>query len=118
MLFRSPVPPGIPPTDTNYWELSTADNLRDIIGRYNKNIEINNAVMEEAARIVPKNGYDRSQLFLVPTYEDNQPAPPVNIIVPPGSPVPTRGVLMMITNPMYRTPSPVLRIGAEARKKI
>jgi hypothetical protein len=112
-----PVPAGIPPTDTNYWELSTADNLRDILGRYNKNIEINDAAIAEATRLVPKNGYDRSQLYVVPTF-DGEPAPPINIIVPNGAPVATRGTIELIVNPQFRTPSPVIRIGAEARKKL
>ena len=112
-----PVPAGIPPTDTNYLELSTADNLRDILSRYNKNIEINDAAIAEAARLVPKNGYDRSQLYVVPTF-DGEPAPPINIIVPNGAPVATRGTIELIVNPQFRNPSPVIRIGAEARKKL
>ena len=112
-----PVPIGIAPTDTTYWELSTADNLRDILGRYNKNIEVNDAVIEEATRLVPKTGYDRSQLYVVPTF-DGEPAPPVNIIVSSNSPTPTRATLMMLSSPLYRNPSPVLRIGAAARKKL
>ena len=67
-----PVPAGIPPTDPAYWDLSTADNLRDIIGRYNKNLEINDAAIAEAARLLPKTGYDRSQLYVVPTFEGQQ----------------------------------------------
>lgn len=113
-----PVPAGIAPTDTNYWELDTAENLRDILGRYNKNIEINNAVIAEASRLLPKTGYDRHQLYLVPTYDNNEPAPPVNVIAPPGAPIPIRAEVFMMANPMYRNPSPVLRIGAEARKRL
>lgn len=112
-----PVPIGIAPTDNTYWELSTADNLRDIIARYNKNIEVNNAVIAEAARLVPKNGYDRSQLYVVPT-QNGEPAPPVNIVVSPGSPTPTRATVFMMRSAAYSNPSPVLRIGAEARKKL
>lgn len=112
-----PVPIGIAPTDTTYWELSAADNLRDIIGRYNKNIEVNDAVIAEAARLLPKNGYDRSQLYVVPTF-DGEPAPPVNVITSATNPTPTRAVLMMMRSPLYRVASPVLRIGAAARKKL
>jgi len=111
------VPAGVAPTDPLYWQISTADNLRDIIGRYNKNIAINDAVIAEASRLLPKTGYDRSQLYLVPTL-DGEPEAPVNIIAPTGNPVPTRATLMMMANPMYKNPSPVLRIGAEARKKL
>ena len=108
------VPAGIAPTDTDYWELSDGDNLRDIIGRYNKNIEVNDAVIAEAARVLPKAGYDRSQLYVVPTYEDNQPAPPVNIVVSNGvGPTSTRGTVQLVVNPGFN-PAPVIRISAAA----
>ena len=114
---KGPVPPGIAPTDPLYWEVSTADNLRDILGRYNKNIEINEAAIAEASRLLPQTGYDRSQLYIVPTF-NNQPAPPINIVVSNSAPTPTRAVVEFVANPQYRNPSPVLRIGAEARKKL
>ena len=107
------VPAGIAPTDTDYWELDAADNLRDIIGRYNKNIEVNDAVIAEAARVLPKAGYDRSQLYVVPTYEDNQPAPPVNIVVSNNAgPTPTRGTVQLMQTSF--NPAPVIRISAAA----
>ncbi len=108
------VPAGIPPTDPDYWELSTADNLRDILGRYNQNILVNDAVIAEAARVLPKAGYDRSQLYVVPTYENNQPAPPVNIIVPNGvGPTPTRGTVEIFSSQNFN-PAPIIRISAAA----
>ncbi len=112
------VPAGIAPTDTDYWELDTADNLRDILGRYNQNIAVNDEVIAEAARVLPKAGYDRSQLYVVPTYEDNQPAPPVNIITPNNvAPTPTRGTVQLYVNPNF-TPSPIIRISAAALDKM
>lgn len=117
------VPAGIAPTDPAYWELTDPDNskldtLRDIIGRYNKNIEVNDAVIEEAARLLPKAGYDRSQLYVVPTYENNQPAPPVNIITPNGvAPTPTRGEIQLMSNGNF-APAPVIRIAAAALDKM
>jgi len=110
------VPAGIAPTDPLYWQLDTADNLRDIIGRYNKNIAINDAAIAEAARLVPKTGYDRSQLYVNPTF-DGQPAPPVNIIIPNGPPVPS-SVVVLLRNARYANPSPVIRIGAATLKKL
>lgn len=111
------VPAGIAPTDTTYWELDTADNLRDIIGRYNKNIEITDAVVEEAARLLPKAGYDRSQLYLVPTFDNGQPAPPVSIVAANGvGPTPTRGNIEMSVSPGFN-PAPVIRISAAALDK-
>jgi hypothetical protein len=105
------VPAGVAPPNSTYWELDTADNLKDILGRYNKNIAVNDAMIAEAARIVPKLGYDRSQLYLVPT-ANSAPALPVNVVVPKTNPVPTRGNISLLRS------MPVLRIGAAAMKDI
>lgn len=105
------VPIGIAPPNSTYWQLDTADSLRDILGRYNQNIEVNDAMIAEAARIVPKLGYDRSQLYLVPT-ASSAPALPVNVVVPKTNPVPTRGNISLLRS------MPVLRIGAAAMKDI
>lgn len=114
---KQDVPAGIAPTDTAYWELSGADNLRDIIGRYNKNIEITDAVVAEAARLLPKSGYDRSQLYLVPTFDNGQPAPPVNIVAAAGvGPTATRGTVQLSTSLGFN-PAPVIRISAAALDK-
>lgn len=112
-----PVPAGIPPTDTTYWQLSEADTLQDLIGRYNKNIEINNAVIAEAARIVPKAGYDRSQLYVVPTLDNGLPAPPVSVIITKESPE-VNGRVEWVTSNLYSNPSPILRISAAALKSL
>lgn len=114
---KQDVPAGIAPTDTTYWELDSADNLRDIIGRYNKNIAVNDAVIAEAARILPKAGYDRSQLYVVPTFDNGQPAPPVNIVVANGvGPTPTRGTVQVFNSAGFN-PAPVIRISAAALDK-
>jgi hypothetical protein len=104
-----PVPPGTPPTDTDYWQLSTELSLRDVISRYNKNIQINDANLQEAARLVPKSGYDVNQLYVLPTYDGSTPAPPVNIIVEDND---TPGGMMIttISSPRYLSSSTVLRI--------
>ena len=107
-------PKGTPVTNDTYftatWQLDSADSLKDIISRYNQNIAINDAVIEEAKRIVPKNGYDRSQLYVVPTL-DGKPAPPISVIVPNGAPVTTKGTVEILNIPNYRS-SPVIRVGA------
>lgn len=108
-----PVPPGVAPPDPTYWALSTELNLRDIIGRYNKNIEINNANIEEAARLVPKSGYDRTQLYVVPTIDGSTPAPPTNVIVSNNSTTSGAMQIQSISNPRYRNNSTVLRISKE-----
>jgi hypothetical protein len=110
-----PVPAGIPCTNTTYWELDTADNLKDILSRYNTNLAINDAAISEAARIVPQSGYDRSQLYVAALDDKNQPVSSVNIVVASGAPI---GNLEMITSADYTLPSPVIRIGAAALKSI
>lgn len=109
-------PAGTPVTNTNYyelyWERDAADNLKDIISRYNKNIQINDAAIAEAKRIVPKTGYDRSQLYILPT-EADQPAPPVSLIIRNGDPELALGSLEIV-QPVGFSPSPIIRISAAA----
>ena len=124
------VPAGVNPPNSTYWRLSDEQNLKDILGTYNKNIAINNAALEEAQRIVPKSGYDQSNLYVVPTYgifeengiasgKLNQPAPPVNVVTPNGSaPVMPRGTVTLIRNPSYRTASPAIRVSKQIIKSI
>jgi len=94
--------------NTPYWALDTADSLKDIIGRYNQNIKVNDALISEAARIVPKLGYDRSQLYLAPTDDAGKPALPASIVTFKGAPTPTRGTIVL------RGPSPFIVIGPAA----
>jgi hypothetical protein len=120
-ISKIEVPAGTMPPNTTYWELDTASNLKDILATYNKNIAINNAALQEAERLVPKSGYDQNNLYIVPTYGEfetntelsgkyNQPAPPINVLVPnPGPPVAT---VELIQSSLYTTASPVLRIPA------
>lgn len=110
------IPPGTPCTDTTWWKPDTTDSIANVIGRYNKNIAINDAMIAEATRIVPLSGYDRHQLYLVPTSDaqGSQPVNPVNLITSAlngGVPVPTRGTIELI-NTGFTNPTPVIRIGA------
>lgn len=107
---KQPVPPNVAPPDPLYWELSTQQQLTDIISTYNKNIEINNTNLAEAARLVPKGGYNHDQLYVVPTTLDGQPAPPVNIIIGSEAPTPIRGTVN------YVSTNPAIIIGAAARE--
>ena len=43
--------------------------LRDIISTYNKNIEINNAIIAQAEADAPLSGFDTSQFYVIPTKE-------------------------------------------------
>jgi len=121
-LAKQDVPIGIIPPNDTFWELDPNQNLKDILATYNKNLQINNSIIEEANRLVPKSGYDKSKLYIVPTYgtfetntelsgKYNQPAPPVNVIANNnGAPVVARASVAMVHNPKYKNPSPVLRI--------
>ena len=123
-LALQDVPIGTDPPDPDYWQLDTADNLKDILATYNQNISINDAALLEAQRIVPKAGYDRSKLYIVPTYgEDsgklNQPAPPIDVIASystaSGAVV---GSVAIVNNPNFKNPSPVIQIKQEALTSI
>jgi len=130
-ITKIETPAGTLPTNTTYWDLDTAENLKDILATYNRNIEVNNAVLDEAKRVLPKAGYNRNNLYVVPTYGEyqsdgvlsrklNQPAPPINIIVDsagaPGATV--TGTVSMIKSPRFKNASPVLRIPQSALKSI
>ena len=125
------VPAGKAPPDPEYWKLSDEQNLKDILATYNKNIEINNAQLEEAKRILPKSGYDTSKLYIVPTYGEyeanrtlsrklNQPAPPVGINTSSnGAPSTTAsGTVTMIRDPKFKNPSAAIRISKESLQNI
>ena len=129
------VPAGKNPPDPTYWELVPDSSLSDILSTYNKNIAINNAVLEEAQREVPKSGYDQSKLYIVPTYgplvtdesgrtipskRTNQPAPPAGVITSSknGVVVPVEGTIVMMRNPKYKNPSVGIKISKEALSSI
>jgi hypothetical protein len=117
------VPAGTNPPDTNYWRLTEEQNLKDILSTYNQNIAINNANLEEAKRLLPKSGYDTSNLYIVPTYgvfsEDgvpsgkyNQPAPPVNTVTSASTDGAPNPIVEIYTSTAYVNDSPYLRIPA------
>lgn len=123
------VPAGINPPDPEYWQLDTNQNLKDILSTYNKNIEINNAQLDEAKRILPKAGYDNSKLYVVPTYgvydsnnvlsnKLNQPAPPLNIISSSAGSPSTTGTVVFMRNPKFKNPSIGVKVSKETIKSI
>jgi hypothetical protein len=124
------VPAGISPPNAEYWKLDTNQDLRDILGTYNKNLQINDANLKEAKRIVPKSGYSQNDLYIVPTYgayesdgvlskKDGQPAPPYNIVTSSkGAPSTTTGAIVTMRNPKYKNPSTGIKISKEALKSI
>ena len=123
------VPVGTKPNATSpdlYWVLDTTATLKDVLGRYNENIRINDANLKEAERIVPKAGYDRSKLYVVPGYGDyesngvlsnkyNQPAPPTDVRswMPGNSPLSGTGQVITMRNDKYRYASTGIRIPKE-----
>jgi hypothetical protein len=120
---KTEVPIGITPPNSTYWEVVEKGSIADILSTYNKNIAINDAALRDAARLLPKSGYDTSKLYIVPTYgtfqsngvlsgKYNQPAPPININTQPGTTPgpPTVGTVMMVKNPRYRNSAAGIKI--------
>lgn len=54
---------GIAPPNTEYYEV--ADTLRDIMSTYNKEMEITQAVLNQAESDAPQSGFDTSHFFTV-----------------------------------------------------
>lgn len=116
------VPAGISPPNATYWRPIENDTLADLLSTYNKNIQINNAALEEAKRLVPNSGYDNTNLYVIPTYgeyesngvlscKDGQPAPPINIVIDPSNtPSPT---VVMMKNKNYKYASAGVKIPKE-----
>jgi len=52
---------GVLPTDTNYWK--SADTLRDILSTYEKEMQITQAVLDQAEADAPKSGYDTTRYY-------------------------------------------------------
>ncbi len=129
-ISKIEVPAGIKPPNSTYWELDPNQNLKDILATYNKNIEINNAQLEEAKRILPKAGYDNSKMYVVPTYgvyennnvpsgKLNQPAPPVSVVTySGGAPSTVSGTVVYMRNHKYKNPSIGIRISKDALNSI
>jgi hypothetical protein len=60
--------------------------------------------------MVPLSGYDTSELYLVPTFIDNMPAPPIDLVIPMSNQPTTRGVIEVIRNPQFRYASAIIRL--------
>lgn len=59
---------GVAPPNTTYYQL--ADSLRDIISTYNKEMQITQAVLNQAEADAPKSGYDVSKFWTLQRYDD------------------------------------------------
>lgn len=59
---------GIAPPNTNYYKF--ADKLRDIMSTYEKEMQITQAVLDQAEADAPKSGYDTTQFYTIPIDEN------------------------------------------------
>ena len=59
---------GVEPPNLTYYKL--ADSLRDLISTYNKEIEITQAVLDQAEADAPKSGYDTSKYWTLQREDD------------------------------------------------
>lgn len=110
-------PAGTLPTDTKYWKVDGESTLQDLISSYNKNIEVNDAVIAEAARMVPSTGVDRTQLYVIPTGTDNVPVSPINIVTNNDQgPQIGDGTLTVIVNyAKFKNGSPVIKVKSNGK---
>lgn len=69
------VPPGTDITNTAYWrEVTDPTTVGDQVSTRPRDLEINNAIIVQAAAEVPLSGYDTVKFYILPTTEDGQPA--------------------------------------------
>ena len=68
------VPPGTDITDTNYWQEKTPNTISEEQTTRTRDLELNDAILTQAAVEVPLSGYDTVKFYIVPTYENGQPA--------------------------------------------
>lgn len=121
------IPPGTTPPNSTYWQVDEGTAIKDINGRYQKNIKVNDALLEEARQNVPLSGYDVNNLYVVPTYDAvgtpgstatigndgvHHPAPPKELKIGVGAPT-LSGTVAFIRNPQYKNSSPVIRVSRE-----
>jgi hypothetical protein len=73
-VSKGNVPPGTDITNTTYWEEKTPNTLSEKITTRTKDLEINDAILTQAAVEVPLSGFDTVKFYILPTYENGQPA--------------------------------------------
>lgn len=114
------VPVGVSPPDATYWKEDTdSPTLGSIVSTYKKNLEINDALIAEAERLVPKSGYDvTTNLYVLPTFMDNQPAPPIIINPVAGAPILGKGSLIAYRAPEFTIPSYGIRVNHNASHQL
>jgi len=109
------VPVGVVPPNAEYWSVDTGLTQAGVVDTYQTNLDINNAVIAEALTNVSKSGYDTSNLYVVPTFLDGEPAPPINISYPSnGGPALGQGSLIAYRSSQYTTTSYAIRVNHNA----
>ena len=63
---------GIAPPNTEYYKL--ADTLRDIVSTYEKEMQITQAILDQAEADAPKSGYDTTKFFTLQQNDDGTAA--------------------------------------------
>lgn len=64
---------GVDITNTAYWEVKTPDTIAEVISTRKKDLEINDAILNQADVEVPLSGYDNGKFYILPTV-NGQPA--------------------------------------------
>jgi len=60
------------PTDENYWTTYTDNTLRDLLSTYEREMQINDAVISEAEADAPKSGYEIGHYFTLDVDEEGR----------------------------------------------
>ena len=63
----------------------TTTPLKDLLSTYQKELEINQAIIDQAEAEVPLSGYDTSTFYVVPTNPDGSPAEPLGTTADSGT---------------------------------
>lgn len=53
-----------------------SSSLKSLLSTYKKELEVNQAIIQQAESYVPKSGYDTTKYYVVPTNKDGSPANP------------------------------------------
>ena len=67
------VPAGTDISDTAFWVPYTPASIQETISTFTRNLEINDAILNQAEAEVPLSGYDTTKFYIVPTPDDQPP---------------------------------------------
>lgn len=69
----------VSPPDTRYWKIHTDNNLRDLLSTYDREMQINSAVIAEAETDAPSSGYETSQFYTL-SYDGEAGRPSIQTV--------------------------------------